>query len=179
MNEFFAEIKPIQYEGPDSRNPLAFKYYDPDRVVGGRTMKEHLKFSVAYWHTFKAEGTDPFGSATMLRPWDDISDPMDKAKAIEHIVQRRNHRPEEVLFAGDSGNDLSVLASRFPAVLVANADPEVRRAALEASARAGRSDLLYCAQGAAGLGNGNYASGILEGVLHYHAGWSEVIGAVE
>ncbi|MBN1935399.1 MAG: xylose isomerase [Anaerolineae bacterium] len=81
MGEFFKGISAIQYEGPKSKNPLAFKYYNPDAKVGGKTMKEHLKFSVAYWHTFKSEGIDPFGSATMIRPWDDIADPMDKAEA--------------------------------------------------------------------------------------------------
>ncbi len=79
--EYFKGISKIQYEGPASKNPLAFKYYNPNAVVGGKTMKEHLKFSVAYWHTFKGEGIDPFGAATMVRPWNHISDPMDKAKA--------------------------------------------------------------------------------------------------
>lgn len=81
MNEYFKDIKKIKYEGRGSDNPLAFKYYNPDEVVGNKTMKEHLKFSIAYWHTFTAGGTDPFGAATMQRPWDNISDPMDKAKA--------------------------------------------------------------------------------------------------
>jgi len=79
--EYFKGISKIQYEGPTSKNPLAFKYYNPDAVVGGKRMKEHLKFSVAYWHTFKGEGIDPFGAATMVRPWNHITDPMDKAKA--------------------------------------------------------------------------------------------------
>ncbi len=81
MGKYFKDIEKIKYEGPESDNPLSFKYYNPDEVVGDRTMREHLKFSVAYWHTFTAEGTDPFGTGTMLRPWDDIEDPMDKAKA--------------------------------------------------------------------------------------------------
>lgn len=81
MAEFFPEVSRIPYEGKDSRNPLAFKYYNPDEVVGGKTMKEHLRFSVAYWHTFTGQGVDPFGSATMLRPWDSYKKPMDLAKA--------------------------------------------------------------------------------------------------
>lgn len=81
MNEFFKDIPRIPYEGSGSDNPLAFKVYNPDEKVGGKTMKEHLKFSVAYWHTFTGSGTDPFGTATMLRPWDGIQDPMEKAKA--------------------------------------------------------------------------------------------------
>ena len=81
MDEFFKTVSPIQYEGPQSENPLAFKYYNPDQRVGVKTMKEHLRFSIAYWHTFMGTGTDPFGAATMVRPWDDIRDPMDQAKA--------------------------------------------------------------------------------------------------
>ena len=81
MSEYFKNIPKIKYEGKNSDNPMAFKYYNPDEVVGDKTIKEHLKFSVAYWHTFTGGGVDPFGSATMQRPWDHITDPMDKAKA--------------------------------------------------------------------------------------------------
>ncbi|HHW70763.1 MAG TPA: xylose isomerase [Clostridiales bacterium] len=80
MAEYFKDVKEIKYEGPKSDNPLAFKYYNPDELVGNKTMREHLKFSVAYWHTFTAQGTDPFGAGTMIRSWDHIQDPMDKAK---------------------------------------------------------------------------------------------------
>ncbi|MGB4389326.1 MAG: xylose isomerase, partial [Caldicoprobacterales bacterium] len=62
-------------------NPLAFKFYNPDELVGDKTMKDHLKFSIAFWHTFTGGGVDPFGTATMQRPWDSITDPMEKAKA--------------------------------------------------------------------------------------------------
>ncbi len=81
MSEFFKDIPRIKYEGKGSDNPLAFKVYNPDEKVGDKTMKEHLKFSVAYWHTFTGGGMDPFGVATMLRPWDGLTDPMEKAKA--------------------------------------------------------------------------------------------------
>ena len=81
MAEFFKNVSKIQYEGKDSDNPLAFKYYNPDEVIDGKTMKEHLRFAVAYWHTFQGVGVDPFGAGTAIRPWDDITDPMDLAKA--------------------------------------------------------------------------------------------------
>ncbi|VBB09077.1 xylose isomerase [Lucifera butyrica] len=77
---YFPNIGKVAYEGPKSRNPLAFKQYNPGEVVAGKTMEEHLRFSVAYWHTFTASGADPFGSATMLRPWDRLSG-LDLAKA--------------------------------------------------------------------------------------------------
>ena len=81
MSEFFKGIGTINYEGPQTDNPLAFKYYNPDEVIDGKTMKEHLRYAVAYWHTFQGRGVDPFGSGTAERPWDDISDPMDLAFA--------------------------------------------------------------------------------------------------
>jgi len=77
---FFESANKVLYEGKDSKNPLAFKYYNPEEVVGGKTMKDQLRFSVAYWHTFTADGTDPFGAATMQRSWDRY-DGMDLAKA--------------------------------------------------------------------------------------------------
>jgi len=81
MSEFFKDVTEIKYEGAKSDNPLAFKYYNPDEVVGDKTMKDHLRFAVAYWHTFQGRGGDPFGEGTAERTWDDISDPMDLAKA--------------------------------------------------------------------------------------------------
>ncbi|UKJ83782.1 xylose isomerase (plasmid) [Priestia megaterium] len=77
---YFENVNKVMYEGKDSKNPLAFKYYNPEEVVGGKTMKEQLRFSIAYWHTFTADGTDPFGAATMQRSWDKY-DGMDLAKA--------------------------------------------------------------------------------------------------
>jgi xylose isomerase len=80
MADIFPEIKQIKYEGPDSRNPLAFRWYQADEKVGGKTMKEHLRFSMAYWHTMCGGGSDPFGGDTMLRPWNTETDPMKKAE---------------------------------------------------------------------------------------------------
>ena len=81
MSEFFKGVGKIQYEGSESKNPLAFKYYNPDEVINGKTMKEHLRFAVAYWHTFQARGSDMFGAGTAVRPWDHITDPMELAYA--------------------------------------------------------------------------------------------------
>ena len=71
MPAAFPKIKPIQYEGAKSKNPLAFKHYNPDEVIEGKTMKEHLRFSVVYWHTMRGSGADMFGVGTMKRPWED------------------------------------------------------------------------------------------------------------
>ena len=66
---FFGDIGPIAYEGPKSENPLAFRHYDPNRAVLGKTMAEHLRPSVCYWHNFGWLGSDMFGSSTFDRPW--------------------------------------------------------------------------------------------------------------
>ena len=78
--EFFPGIGPIAYEGPDSDNPLAFKYYDPKRVVRGKTMAEQLRFAVCYWHTFCGTGGDPFGPGTKEFPWNRQTEPIARAK---------------------------------------------------------------------------------------------------
>ena len=78
--EYFPGIDQIQYEGPQSKNPLAFKWYDSKRVVGGKTMKDYLRFAVAYWHTFCGDGGDPFGPGTKVYPWVGAADKMDAAK---------------------------------------------------------------------------------------------------
>ena len=78
--EYFKGIGNIQFEGKESDNPLAFKYYNPDQVVAGKTMKEHFKFAIAYWHTFCGQGADPFGPGTQSFEWDKASDPIQAAK---------------------------------------------------------------------------------------------------
>jgi xylose isomerase len=77
---FFPKIPAISYEGPDSDNPLAFKHYNPVEVIDGKSMKDHLRFSIAYWHSFRGAGTDPFGSATISRKWEGNSDLVITAK---------------------------------------------------------------------------------------------------
>ena len=78
--EYYKGIGEIKYEGKNSDNPLAFKYYNPTQVVAGKTMNEHFKFAVAYWHTFCGVGADPFGPGTQNFPWDQSNDPIQAAK---------------------------------------------------------------------------------------------------
>lgn len=81
-------IEKIEYSGKDSKNPLSFKYYNPEEKIFGKKMSEHLRFSVAFWHTFNANGTDMFGVGTMVRPWDKYTEPMDKAKAkVDALIE--------------------------------------------------------------------------------------------
>ena len=79
MSEYFSVGK-IQYEGPDSKNPFAFRWYNPDEVIEGKTMAEHFRFSVVYWHTFRGNGADPFGAATINREWEDGTDSVENAQ---------------------------------------------------------------------------------------------------
>lgn len=76
---YFPDVPKIAYEGPDSKNPLAFRHYNPDEVVEGKTMREHLRFAVCYWHTFRGTGSDPFGPGCAIRPWEDGSDSVELA----------------------------------------------------------------------------------------------------
>ena len=78
--EYYKGIGQIKYEGKESDNPLAFKYYNPSQLVAGKTMSEHFKFAVAYWHTFCGVGADPFGPGTQNFPWDQSNDPIQAAK---------------------------------------------------------------------------------------------------
>lgn len=76
---FFSKVEKIKFEGKDSKNLLSFRHYNPEEIVLGKKMKDHLKFAMSYWHTLTAGGNDPFGDATLIREWDNLS-PMEKAK---------------------------------------------------------------------------------------------------
>ena len=81
MSDFFPAIRRIAYEGPQSKNPLAFKHYRADEIVEGKTMAEQLRFSIVYWHTMCGQGADMFGGPTAWRPWDAGKSGLDLAKA--------------------------------------------------------------------------------------------------
>jgi xylose isomerase len=78
--EYFKGVGKIKYEGPQSRNPLAYRYYDENKEVAGKKMKDHFRFAVAYWHSLCGTGGDPFGPGTKVFPWNNSSDPMVKAR---------------------------------------------------------------------------------------------------
>ena len=122
----FPEVDRINYEGPDTKNPLAFRWYNPEEVVEGKTMAEHLRFSVVYWHTFRANGSDPFGMPTLNRPWDDGTDSvenacnrarvafefMEKLQAPYYAFHDRDIAPE-----GDSLSETNSILDQVVAVL--------------------------------------------------------------
>lgn len=78
--EYFKGIDKIKYEGGESKNPLAFKWYDESKIVGGKSMKDHFRFAIAYWHTFCGDGADPFGGETLFYPWNNGADAISKGK---------------------------------------------------------------------------------------------------
>jgi len=92
MKPAFPEITRIAYEGSKSKNPLAFKHYNADEIVEGKTMKDHLRFAVVYWHTFRGTGSDPFGAGTMQRPWDDgsasVSNAQNRARVAFEFISK-------------------------------------------------------------------------------------------
>lgn len=121
--EFFKGVGQIKYEGPESDNPLAYRWYDENKVVAGKTLKEHLRFAVAYWHSFCGNGSDPFGSPTHIFPWDEKADAVERAKdkmdaAFEFITKLNLpyycfHDVDMV----DFGNDLKENERRLQALV--------------------------------------------------------------
>ena len=91
MAEFFPDVNKIEYEGADSKNPLSFKHYNADEEVEGKSMAKHLRFGVAYWHTMRGGGADPFGPGTALRPWegaDDVANAQNRARVFFEFLEK-------------------------------------------------------------------------------------------
>ena len=82
QQDYFKNINSIKFEGKESDNPLAYKYYDPDRKVMGKSLRDHFKFAMCYWHSMNDNGTDPFGRLTNLYPWNQEKDVLKQAKNI-------------------------------------------------------------------------------------------------
>ena len=91
MAEFFPDVNKIEYEGADSKNPLSFKHYNANEEVEGKSMAKHLRFGVAYWHTMRGGGADPFGPGTALRPWegvDDVANAQNRARVFFEFLEK-------------------------------------------------------------------------------------------
>jgi xylose isomerase len=91
MAEFFPDVNKIEYEGADSKNPLSFKHYNANEQVEGKSMTEHLRFGVAYWHTMRGGGADPFGPGTALRPWegaDDVANAQNRVRVFFEFLEK-------------------------------------------------------------------------------------------
>lgn len=83
---YFEQIAKVEYEGPRSKNPFSFKYYQPNEIIAGKPMKDHLRFAMSWWHTFTYRGVDPFGGVTIYRPWDETENDVDRAKERVHAA---------------------------------------------------------------------------------------------
>ncbi len=88
----FPEVEKIKYEGRDSKNALSFKHYNASEMVEGKSMRDHFRFSVAYWHTFRGTGSDPFGPGTMVRPWegpvDNVENAQNRARVAFEFIEK-------------------------------------------------------------------------------------------
>ncbi len=120
--EFFKGISQVKYEGPQSDNPLAFRWYDENKMIGGKSMKDSLRFACAYWHSFVGNGADPFGEPTHIFPWDEKSDPVERAKdkmdaAFEFITKMNlPYYCFHDVDAVDYGNDIVENERRLQAI---------------------------------------------------------------
>ena len=91
MAEFFPDVQTVDFEGSDSKNPLSFKHYNASEVVEGQPMAEHFRFGVAYWHTMRGGGADPFGPGTALRPWegaDDVANARQRVRVFFEFMEK-------------------------------------------------------------------------------------------
>src|SRR5260221_8399794 len=88
----FPDVSTIKYEGPQSKNPLAFKHYNATEKIDGKPMRDHLRFGVAYWHTMRNVMSDPFGVGTAIRPWDDgsasVANAQNRARAAFEFIEK-------------------------------------------------------------------------------------------
>ena len=119
----FPNIPVIQYEGPQSDNPLAFRWYNPDEMIEGKSMRDHLRFSIVYWHTFRGTGSDPFGPGTAVRPWDDGTDSVENACGRARVAFELFEKLQAPYYAfhdrdvAPEGNTLSQSHKNFDAVV--------------------------------------------------------------
>ena len=177
LHALFLDIKALQKQEAEKQNTYKLSYYVPLFVNQDELMTDMYRRLADY----KVDASlvwsidEPAGIGLL----DVLPRHATKLHAIEFLMARRGYHTEETVFCGDSGNDLAVLSSRIPAVLVANATDEVREAALAGAKAAGNGKALYCARGGFANMNGNYSAGVLEGVSYYHAACNTDILAAE
>lgn len=128
----FAQIPKIPFEGSKSKNPLAFKHYNADEMVEGKPMREHLRFSVVYWHTFRNRLSDPFGVGTAIRPWDDGSESVENAQKRARVAFEFIEKLGAPFYAfhdrdvAPEGKDLAQTNKNFDAVVAVLKEEQAR-----------------------------------------------------
>lgn len=165
IQAWLEDLPQLSLQELEHQAPFKLSYYTPPRIardalfdlIRGRLECHSVRVQLVW-------SLDPVRQLGLL---DILPAEVSKLQALVYLMQRLGYTPEDTLYAGDSGNDLDVLVSPIPAILVANADPEVRAAALAQASARGLGDRLYCAQGGWRGLNGNYAAGILEGIAHF------------
>jgi sucrose-6F-phosphate phosphohydrolase len=171
----FADIPELRLQTPEKQAPYKLSYHVPldcdSRAVKARMQARLSDLGVRaslIWSIDEAAATGLL---------DVLPRSATKYHAVDFVMRHLGHVPSTTVFAGDSGNDLEVLTSPIPAILVANAHPEVRAEALQLAAAAGHSDRLYCARGGWSGMNGNYGAGILEGIAHFRPDLADALTA--
>ena len=170
LARMFADLGALQPQEPDRQGRFKLSWYTvADIDVAGLKAQMQTRLTAARVRANLIWSLDETTGTGLL---DLLPASASKRHALEFLAERLGFAGEAVLFAGDSGNDLEVLASPIPAVLVANATAEVRAEALGLALAAGHPEALYCARGGYLGMNGNYSAGILEGLHHYYPDWA-------
>ncbi len=165
LAECLADIDLLRLQEPEKQAPFKLSYYAPVDIDSG-ALKSELQARLALLGV-KASLIWSIDEAADIGLLDVLPAGATKYHAVDFLMRRLGHDETTTLFAGDSGNDLEVLVSPIPSVLVANGHPEVREQALRLAAANGQADRLYCARGGWSGMNGNYSAGILEGIAHF------------
>jgi hydroxymethylpyrimidine pyrophosphatase-like HAD family hydrolase len=166
LQELFNDLPQLCLQEADKQNIFKLSYYVSLDVNPGPLLKEMQNRLEA--GTICASLIWSVDEPAEIGLLDVLPARATKLHAVEFLMRRHGFSPSETLFAGDSGNDLPVLTSHLPSVLVANAGPEIRQQAVQQAKKRGSQDMLYLARGDFFGMNGNYAAGILEGVAYYH-----------
>ncbi len=165
LHKALQDLTELRLQEEEKQNRCKLSYYVPlDTVTDGLEPRIHKRLATLGVKAALVWSIDEQAATGLL---DILPYSAGKYAAIHSLIQELGYQLPETVFAGDSGNDLEVLASSIPAVLVANASPEVRKSALQAARQAGTGPALYLAQGNFLGMNGNYSAGIVEGVIHY------------
>lgn len=175
LAELFADIRLLRLQEPEKQAPFKLSYYAPMGADSG-ALKAEMTSRLA-GRGVRASLIWSVDEAAAVGLLDVLPSCATKYHAVDFLMRRLGHDESTTLFAGDSGNDLEVLVSTIPSVLVANGHPEVREQALQMAQAGGQAARLYCARGGWSGMNGNYSAGILEGVAHFRPDLAPLLDA--